>query len=59
MSDVSVVLNAIYARSAVPTFHYQIASLVSTDSTAQQARFERVFLDRRDYTKFLTFGYTW
>ena len=45
MSDVSVVLNAIYARSAVPTFHYQIASLVGTDSTAQQARFERVFLE--------------
>lgn len=60
MSDVSVILNAIYARSSVPTFHYQIASLAGTDASAQRARFEQVFLDdRRDYTKFLTFGYAW
>ena len=59
MSDVSVILNAITARSAVPAFHYQIANLVGAHSHAQRALFQELFLDDRDTWHRVTFRYSW
>ncbi len=59
MSDVSVVLNAIYARAGVPTFHYQIANLVGAHSQMQRELFQHIFLDYGDLRKPVTFRYEW
>lgn len=59
MSDVSVILNAIFARAAVPTFHYQIANLAGAHAQAQWALFQELFLDDRDTVQRVTFPYAW
>ncbi|MBQ8992759.1 MAG: LD-carboxypeptidase [Turicibacter sp.] len=43
-SDLSVVLNAIYARTNQPTYLYQIRNLVGAMASLQQSMFEETFL---------------
>ena len=43
-SDLSVVLNAIYAKTDQPTYLYQIRNLVGEKGLIQQQRFEETFL---------------
>ena len=43
-SDLSVVLNAIYAKANQPTYLYQIRNLVGENGVIQQQQFEETFL---------------
>ncbi|MBY7141807.1 LD-carboxypeptidase [Virgibacillus sp. NKC19-3] len=59
ISDLSVILNAIYARSTVPTFHYQVANLVGEHALEQRHLFRKLFLHDSDYATCMTFDYSW
>ncbi|WP_223068330.1 S66 peptidase family protein [Paenibacillus caui] len=57
LSDLSVILNAIYAASHVPAFHYQVMNLVYDESGEQRRRFfGTLFEESRDL---YDFNYRW
>jgi muramoyltetrapeptide carboxypeptidase LdcA involved in peptidoglycan recycling len=45
MSDLSVILNALYTQSNSRSYHYQLMNLVSSDGAEQQAAFYRTFFE--------------
>jgi muramoyltetrapeptide carboxypeptidase len=45
MSDLSVILNALYTQSNSKSYHYQLMNLVSSDGAEQQAAFYRTFFE--------------
>lgn len=60
LSDLSVLLNAIYVRTQVPTFHYQIANLVKEDASTQLNLFRKWFMEKEtDGANEITFQYRW
>lgn len=60
ISDLSVILNAIYARSHVATLHYQIANLTGRYFSEQRKLFHELFMnDQQADRNFLTFNYSW
>lgn len=57
MSDLSVILNALYTQSNSKSYHYQLMNLVSSDGTVQQAAFYRTFFEGQD--DLYDFKYHW
>lgn len=57
ISDLSVILNAIYARSGVPTVHYRMMNLVSADGQAQRKAFEETMF--RGGKALFSFSHRW
>lgn len=47
-SDLSVVVNGIYAKTNQPTYLYQIRNLVGAHSVMQQQAFKETFIDGKD-----------
>ncbi|WP_340009004.1 S66 peptidase family protein [Paenibacillus sp. FSL K6-0276] len=45
MSDLSVILNALYTQSNSKSYHFQLMNLVSTNGSEQQAAFYRTFFE--------------
>ncbi|MCD2253886.1 S66 peptidase family protein [Listeria marthii] len=46
-SDLTVILNAIYAKTGQPGFNYQLLHLVGKDSDLQQSQFRSTFFENR------------
>lgn len=46
-SDLTVILNAIYAKTGQSGFNYQLLHLVGADSEVQQSQFRRTFFENR------------
>lgn len=57
MSDLSVILNALYTKSNSKSYHYQIMNLVSSDGAEQQAAFYRTFFE--GHNDLYDFEYHW
>lgn len=57
MSDLSVILNALYTQSNSKSYHYQLMNLVSSDGVEQQAAFYRTFFE--GYNDLYDFDYHW
>lgn len=45
MSDLTVILNGLYTKSNLTTYHYQLMNLVSSDGMVQQNNFCRTFFE--------------
>lgn len=60
LSDLSVLLNAIYHLTGIPTFHYQLTNLIGQESIFQFNLFHQLFLKEvAEVNAFQTFPYTW
>ncbi|OMD42109.1 S66 family peptidase [Paenibacillus odorifer] len=57
MSDLSVILNALYTQSNAKSYHYQLMTLVSSDGAEQQAAFYRTFF--QGHNDLYDFKYHW
>lgn len=57
MSDLSVILNGLYTKSNLTTYHYQLMNLVSSDGAVQQHEFHRTFFEGRN--DLCDFQYKW
>lgn len=57
MSDLSVILNALYTQSNSRSYHYQLMNLVSSDGVEQQAAFYRTFFEGQN--DLYDFKYHW
>ncbi|AIQ35636.1 peptidase S66 [Paenibacillus sp. FSL R5-0345] len=57
MSDLSVILNALYTQSNAKSYHYQLMTLVSSDGAEQQAAFYRTFFE--GHNDLYDFKYHW
>jgi muramoyltetrapeptide carboxypeptidase LdcA involved in peptidoglycan recycling len=57
MSDLSVILNALFTQSNSRSYHYQLMNLVSSDGAEQQAAFYRTFFEGQNDLK--DFEYQW
>lgn len=57
MSDLSVVLNALFTKSSSISYHYQLMNLVSSDGEVQQAAFYRTFFEGAN--DLYDFDYQW
>ncbi|MNO33029.1 putative murein peptide carboxypeptidase [compost metagenome] len=57
MSDLSVILNALFTQSNSRSYHYQLMNLVSSDGAEQQAAFYRTFFEGQN--DLYDFKYHW
>lgn len=57
MSDLSVILNALYTQSNAKSYHYQLMTLVSSDGAEQQVAFYRTFFE--GHNDLYDFKYHW
>ncbi|WP_313640312.1 LD-carboxypeptidase [Paenibacillus sp.] len=57
MSDLSVILNALYTQSNSKSYHYQLMNLASSDGVEQQASFYRTFFEGQN--DLYDFKYHW
>lgn len=57
-SDLSVILNAIYTKTNVPSYHYQLRNLIGNYGNIQIANFKSTFLDNTT-NDLLKFNYQW
>lgn len=56
-SDLSVILNTLYTKADLPTYHYQILHLVGDNAEEQQERFQNLIT--QNHPNNLTFDYHW
>lgn len=57
MSDLSVILNAVFTETKSKSYHYQVMNLVSTDAEEQQSAFYRTYFE--GYNDLYDFNYQW
>lgn len=57
MSDLSVILNALFTQNNSKSYHYQLMNLVSSDGAEQQRAFYRTFFEGQN--DLYDFRYHW
>lgn len=57
MSDLSVILNALYTQSNLKSYHYQLMNLVSSDASEQQKAFYQTYFEGQN--DLYDFNYHW
>jgi len=56
ISDLSVLLNAIYSQTGITTYHFNVSTIIN--NTSQQNLFKYLFLDNNENKGFKTFNYS-
>lgn len=57
MSDLSVILNAVFTETNSKSYHYQVMNLVSSDAAEQQSAFYRTYFEGQN--DLYDFNYQW